>query len=115
MGSLGELNSRMKDFFDIWLPLQSFDFEGQDLAEAIRRTFDRRGTELPESITAFAPEFAMAKQVQWRAFTRRLREGADVPDLSTVTSAIAEFLSPIILTIHGAGRCPSGGAVRVRQ
>ena len=106
MVKLGELNSRMKDFFDIWLLLQSFSFEGQDLAEAIRRTFDRRGTELPETVTAFTPEFAIAKQVQWRAFTRRLGEGTGVPDLATVTSTIAEFLSPIVQAIHGAASMP---------
>ena len=56
MVKLGELNSRMKDFFDIWLLSRTFGFAGENLAEAIKRTFDRRGTELPETITAFTPE-----------------------------------------------------------
>lgn len=44
MTRLGMLNSRMKDFFDIWLLSRRFDFTEPELAEAIRRTFDRRGT-----------------------------------------------------------------------
>ncbi|HOW73931.1 MAG TPA: nucleotidyl transferase AbiEii/AbiGii toxin family protein [Phycisphaerae bacterium] len=42
MVKLGELNSRMKGFFDIWLPAGGFDFDGRTLAGAVRRTFDRR-------------------------------------------------------------------------
>ena len=44
MVKLGELNSRMKDFFDIWLLSRSFDFDGPRLCEAIEKTFKRRGT-----------------------------------------------------------------------
>lgn len=43
---LGALNSRMKDFFDIWLLLRQFDFEGQRLAAAIETTFFTRGTDI---------------------------------------------------------------------
>ena len=95
MVSFGELNSRMKDFFDIWLLSRTFDFDGNNLAEAIKRTFDRRGTELPETITAFTPEFSAVKQVQWRAFVRRLRDDSMIPDFAAVVSAMATFLSPI--------------------
>jgi hypothetical protein len=48
------LNSRMKDFNDIWLLSRKFDFDGAKLAEAIRPTFKRRGTRLPLEIEAFA-------------------------------------------------------------
>ncbi len=44
MVKLRELNSRMKDFYDIWLLSRQFDFAGERLAEAIRLTFNRRGT-----------------------------------------------------------------------
>jgi len=47
MVKLGMLNSRMKDFYDIWLLSRQFDFDGPRLTEAIRLTFERRGTELP--------------------------------------------------------------------
>ncbi len=48
MIKLGLLNSRMKDFYDIWLMMHQFDFEGSKLIEALRRTFTYRKTEVPE-------------------------------------------------------------------
>ena len=64
-------NSRMKDFFDVWYLSERFSFEGGRLAEAIRRTFDRRRTPLPtEPPLALTEEFAGddAKIRQWKAF-----------------------------------------------
>lgn len=52
MVKLGELNTRMKDFYDIWLLSRQFDFEGATLAESVRLTFARRGTAMPEDIVA---------------------------------------------------------------
>jgi len=46
MVKLGVLNSRMKDFFDIWLLSRQFDFEGQRLAAAIEKTFSTRATDI---------------------------------------------------------------------
>lgn len=43
MVKLGILNSRMKDFYDIWLLLRHFDFKGPILSEAISKTFPTRG------------------------------------------------------------------------
>lgn len=39
MIKLGELNSRMKDFYDIWLLSRQFSFESTKLAEAVKLTF----------------------------------------------------------------------------
>lgn len=50
MVSLGERNSRMKDYFDVWLLAHRFDFEGERLAPAIAATFARRGTEISSEI-----------------------------------------------------------------
>ncbi len=46
MVNLGLLNSRMKDFYDIWLLSRQFDFNGPELAEAISLTFARRDAAL---------------------------------------------------------------------
>ena len=53
MLKLRELNSRMKDFYDIWLLSRHFGFEGKTLSEAIRLTLEQRGTELPDRIVPF--------------------------------------------------------------
>jgi hypothetical protein len=35
-------NSRMKDFYDIWIPSRTLTISGPGLSQAIRSTFDRR-------------------------------------------------------------------------
>ena len=46
MVHLGSLNSRMKDFYDVWRLSQQFEFDDAVLSETIRQTFDNRGTTL---------------------------------------------------------------------
>ena len=53
MIKLGILNSRMKDFYDIWLMSQVFDFEGGILVEAVKETFNRRKTEIKSEVFSF--------------------------------------------------------------
>nr|WP_249138016.1 nucleotidyl transferase AbiEii/AbiGii toxin family protein [Caulobacter sp. S6] len=70
--ALGMVNSRMKDFFDLWAIANTFDFAGPVLAAAIPATFACRETPLPtQAPLAFTADFAEAKQTQWSAFHRR--------------------------------------------
>lgn len=72
--SLGMANSRMKDFYDMWVLLQKFDLEDAALAAAIRATFERRHTTIPSSVPlGFTDEFAgdLDKQRQWVGFLHR--------------------------------------------
>lgn len=97
MVKLGELNSRMKDFFDIWLLSSSFDFDGQRLCEAIEKTFKRRGTALPDGEpVALTAEFSgnSQKQAQWAGFIRRMKL-RDVPSLGEIIDRLREFLVPV--------------------
>ncbi len=57
MIKLGFLNSRMKDFFDIWLLSRGFNFTGPNLAEAIRLTFEQRKTIIPSTVDPFTESF----------------------------------------------------------
>jgi hypothetical protein len=95
MVKLRELNSRMKDFYDIWLLSRQFDFAGENMAEAIRLTFDRRGTPLSEDIVAFTEGFGEAKQAQWAAFHRRLQQDHVPTSFSEVVLSVREFLRPL--------------------
>ncbi len=45
--SLGLVNSRMKDYYDLWAILNSQPIEESELDEAIRATFARRETDIP--------------------------------------------------------------------
>jgi predicted nucleotidyltransferase component of viral defense system len=94
---LGRANSRMKDFYDIWVLAQSYEFEGEALARAIAATFARRKTDIPaEPPDALSLAFATDtfKQEQWAAF---IRDVAVRPDsLAEVVQRVADFLTPHI-------------------
>ena len=90
-------NSRMTDFHDIWTLAHNLEFNGETLSEAIRRTFERRKTDLPKSVpTAFTSEFSddKTKQTQWRAFLYKgLATGEEVT-LADVARTLRNFLLP---------------------
>jgi predicted nucleotidyltransferase component of viral defense system len=96
MLKLGALNSRMKDFYDIWLLSQQFDFEGERLTEAITQTLNHRGTLIVTPILPFSEEFAIAKQLQWVAFSKRLPSKQTSREFSEVVLAIEKFLNPLV-------------------
>jgi len=116
MVTLGELNSRMKDFYDIWLLSRHFDFDGATLARAIASTFAARGTDIPQSPVALTAPFAEsdAKRAQWQAFLRRNRLDGVPADFPEVVAALAAFLAPVLvelaagqsLTAHWPARGP---------
>jgi len=101
MVKLGALNSRMKDFFDIWLLSRQFDFEGQRLAAAIEKTFSTRGTNIQSEPIALTNSFAEdpAKVAQWRGFIRKNRLNNVPQDFGEVIKAIAVFLGPVAKTL----------------
>ncbi|HBM17052.1 MAG TPA: nucleotidyl transferase AbiEii/AbiGii toxin family protein [Lentisphaeria bacterium] len=100
MIKMKEINSRMKDFYDIWLLSRQYTFDPKKLAKAISSTFAKRETVLPEKITAFSEEFAKLKQVQWKAFKNK-QAAPEMPDsFLEVVNDISHFLNPIISTIR---------------
>jgi len=97
MVKFGALNSRMKDFFDIWLLSRQFDFDGQILGKAVEATFSKRGTEIPPVPVALTASFAEDpdKIVQWRAFLRRNQLTETPTELPELIASIATFLAPM--------------------
>lgn len=74
MVALGLGNSRMKDFFDLWILSRDFSFEGVEFTRAIGATFRRRKTPLPSEppialTTIFGED--VDKKKQWQAFLRK--------------------------------------------
>lgn len=91
------LTSRMKDFYDLWAIATIFDFRGPVLAEAIRATFERRQTKLPqETPDALTSEFAEipTKQTQWQGFLWRTAIAMAPEPLPIVLAKIREFVMP---------------------
>lgn len=98
----GDLNTRMKDFFDIWFLSRQFDFEGTSLARAIREVFSRRGTKLSHEVVSLSPTFAQepTKAAQWRAFRRRNRLDSAPESFAELMTAVDTFLEPLAAAIH---------------
>lgn len=98
MVALDLANSRMKDFFDVWLLAQRFDFDGARLANAVRATFKRRDTELVLEPTALTTEFADApgKSAQWQGFIKKTRPDVAPASLHAVIDALGPFLKPLL-------------------
>lgn len=94
MVALGRANSRMKDYYDIWLMSQSYEFDPDRLARAIAATFQRRDTPIPDDIPdGLTPEFSADpnKLRQWTAFTEDL---SPATALEVVVSGLSSFLMP---------------------
>lgn len=101
MVSLGIANTRLKDFYDVWLLSETRDFDEKTLARAIASTFARRGTALPSAAAgstplAFTPDFARdpEKRTMWRAFLERLRLSDAPRELDIVVDRIAQLVLP---------------------
>ena len=90
-------NSRMKDFYDIWILSRALSFSGPALSRAIRSTFERRQTSLPvvPPVALTAEFYSEPVRVrQWAAFIRRIGEPALADEFSQVVADLAEFLMP---------------------
>jgi hypothetical protein len=95
MIKLGLLNSRMKDFYDVWLLIRQFNFRGRVLAEALRQTFNHRKTELPRKAPLFAPEIYDKKSDRQSMWTEFLKKGdiRNTPEtLKSIALDIERFL-----------------------
>jgi len=99
--ALGMANTRMKDFYDLWVIASQFSFSGPSLVEAIKATFARRGTQIPSEVPiALSEAFSQdpGKTTQWRAFLRRSGLEESGAEFSQVIAELRTFLIPPILT-----------------
>lgn len=91
--SLMEFSSRMKDYYDIYYLANKFDFDGELLTKALRKTFENRGhkftVEQFDQVMAFDSDEAMQKK--WKAFCRKIDTKTD--DFGTVLRVIEAFLA----------------------
>lgn len=99
--SLMEFSSRMKDYYDIYYLANKFDFNGNILSNALRKTFENRGhtftTEQFEAVMSFDDDESMQKK--WKAFSRKIDVKTD--NYSIVLRTIQKFLiKPFIAAIN---------------
>jgi len=98
MVSREAVNSRMKDFYDIYLMRQHLDFRGAVLVQAVRATFANRHVDLPVKMPlALSSDFTSVpgKPEQWNAFARGLHAD-NVPPLGEIVAKLSAFLLPVL-------------------
>jgi predicted nucleotidyltransferase component of viral defense system len=92
---LAAFNSRLKDYFDLWVLMRFESIDKSLLPKAIGATFARRATAHPEALPAgLTDEFAKSKNTMWMAFLRR--SGLDAPQLGEVVGQLREFYWPLL-------------------
>jgi predicted nucleotidyltransferase component of viral defense system len=89
-----DANSRWKDYYDIYLLAETFEFESHALANAIRSTFGNRPAELEDQIPfGLRESFAVSKQDEWNLFLQKAKLSNDsIKDLTMVANRIWHFL-----------------------
>ena len=114
MVALDMINTRLKDFYDLWAIANSFEFDGTVLARAIAATFERRQTNIPEQIpVALTAAYAEARQGQWAAFLRRTEIALAPEPFPDVQAQIERLVMPPAAALAGSvafeGRWRPGG------
>jgi hypothetical protein len=108
MVALGLIDSRMKDFYDLWMLAGTLEFDGQTLVSAFAATFGARGTALPtDTPAALTATFSgqASTAAMWQAYHSRLAASAiQAPsDLADVLLEVAAFVMPPARAAAGGG------------
>lgn len=100
MAVLGNANSRMKDFYDVWICSRHLDFNDGALHRAIEATFRNRETTIPGGeFEAFTAAFVAGHAVQWNAFAKKIGEIDLVDAFGTVIEDLKVFAVPMLGTL----------------
>src|SRR5262249_54234661 len=107
MVKLGLDNSRMKDFFDIWMLSREQSFSMARVGRAILTTFEHRQTPLPQArptalTTAFLQDAVKVRM--WKAFLLRIHMPEDHVRLEDVGEQIAAFVMPALESAASQGK-----------
>ena len=97
----GQINSRMKDTFDIWWIAANRQIKGLTLARAIKTTFTNRQTPLPGTLSFLEDGYYSQRQATaWQSLVKRVYTSNIPPDLVTALAQIKPFLIPIMDALY---------------
>lgn len=96
----GALNSRMKDFFDIWILSSHFSFKGEYVKEAFRKTFKKRSSAPPKKMEAFRRDYIQSHESHWRTFIKRMGRSDEKLTFQEVVEDIERFVTPPLEAIR---------------
>ena len=103
--SLGMANSRMKDYFDLYILFKETNLDVQIVSTAIARTFKRRGTAMPREMpVGLTDDFTgnAQKVLQWRAFLQK--NEIEAPALVEVVEVIRRNAEPMLESAFSSDR-----------
>jgi predicted nucleotidyltransferase component of viral defense system len=116
MVQLEMANTRLKDYYDLWVLAQNFSFEGQLLCQAMQATFARRNIVLPAAVpVALTSAFSdnLLKRSQWASFLKKGRLAEESLSLADVIPVLQDFLLPpaaaLVAVAPFAQFWPAGG------
>jgi predicted nucleotidyltransferase component of viral defense system len=96
MVSLGEVNTRYKDFYDLWRIACTERLEATLLRQALESTFARRGTRLEQAGALLAnASGSAARQQQWAIYQRKTDPNAPLA-FEAVQRVIRVWLEPVV-------------------
>lgn len=100
MIELADLNSRMKDFFDVYVLLDSENYHEDVLKNAIVATFKNRNTHYSENHILFSEEFATNpnREKMWKAFLKKINHNEELP-FQIVMAKIYAKLKPVLFDL----------------
>jgi predicted nucleotidyltransferase component of viral defense system len=97
--TLGEANTRIKDYFDLWMLRQHFTLDQALVAAAIRATFARRNTDIPaQTPDGLTDHFAsdVARTQLWQAFLKRIDYYDDLPAFPILVGVLRDWFAELI-------------------
>jgi hypothetical protein len=101
-------NSRMRDYYDMYVMLTRFDLDPDIAAAAFARVFPlytckQFGFEVPEDVgdvPALSDTYAFANEGAWAKLKAKHKFQVETPDLATVVATIRDHIQPILDTVH---------------
>ncbi len=107
---LGIANSRLKDFYDLWLISRTFEFHRSELSAAVQRTFEHRQTPMPIDVpTGLTGSYAEQWDTRWKAFLGREAMNAAPTNLNQILEYLRGFLVPLSVPAHMDAHWAPGG------
>lgn len=95
----GEVNGRIKDFYDLWVASRTFGFKLAELLEAIAGTLRRRKTAIPAGMpVGLTEKFAAVVDEKglWTGFLRRSPPSIKPPTFRAMQEELRRYFGPVI-------------------
>jgi len=100
MVQFGLFNTRIKDYYDVWMLLRLHPFSGEQLTAAIQKTFEHQQRTIPDVIDGLSDTFAAKNEAAWSKFIRQVAPETTTT-LAEVVTEIGDFLAPVLDKVRG--------------